>query len=89
MLRELRQAVLNGIGRLNQREQMILHQRYGIGCEEQTLEEVAAIYGLTRERIRQIQSRAEEKLQIYLSQLDSRRESAAVEDLVEGHDAGV
>ena len=70
LLRELRQEVMEGIARLNQREQHILQHRYGIGCTEHTLEEVAAIYGLTRERIRQIQSRAEEKLQIFLAQLD-------------------
>lgn len=81
MLKELRQAVLNGIARLNQREQIILHHRYGIGCEEHTLEEVATIYDVTRERIRQIQSRAEEKLQIFLSQLDPNRDSPTTKDL--------
>ena len=83
ILKELRQTVLNGIARLNQREQIILHHRYGIGCEEHTLEEVATIYGVTRERIRQIQSRAEEKLQIFLSQLDPNHDSPPTEDLEE------
>lgn len=69
-LQELQSAVLTGIARLNQREQIVLHCRYGIGCAEHTLEEVAAVYGVTRERIRQIQARAEQKLQVFLSQLD-------------------
>jgi RNA polymerase sigma factor (sigma-70 family) len=80
MLKELRQSVLKGVARLNQREQIILHHRYGIGCKEHTLEEVATIYGVTRERIRQIQARAEEKLQIYLSHLDPNHDSLIDED---------
>ncbi len=80
-LQELRSSVLAGIGRLNQREQIILHYRYGIGCEEQTLEEVASVCGVTRERIRQIQSRAEEKLKVYLARLDSSQDSLIESDL--------
>jgi len=80
LVKELQQAVLSAIARLNQREQIILHYRYGIGCGEHTLEEVAGIYGVTRERIRQIQARAEEKLQIYLSQLDPRSKSPVIEE---------
>ncbi|MEZ6081632.1 MAG: sigma-70 family RNA polymerase sigma factor [Pirellulaceae bacterium] len=87
LLKELRQEVVEGIARLNQREQNILHHRYGIGCAEQTLEEVAGIYSVTRERIRQIQSRAEEKLQIYLSQLDPGRDSPISETIAEEHNA--
>jgi RNA polymerase sigma factor (sigma-70 family) len=75
-LQELKTAVLSGIGRLNQREQIILHYRYGIGCDEHTLEEVAALYGVTRERIRQIQARAEEKLKVYLARLDPSQDLA-------------
>ena len=80
-VQELQSSVLSGIAHLNQREQIILHYRYGIGCEEHTLEEVAAVYGLTRERIRQIQARAEEKLQVFLSHLGPDLESAIDADL--------
>ncbi len=48
----------------------ILTRRFGIGTDEQaTLESIAAVYGLTRERIRQIQDKALSKL----------RESSAAE----------
>jgi RNA polymerase sigma factor (sigma-70 family) len=80
-LPELKNAVLAGIGRLKQREQIILHYRYGIGCEEHTLEEVAAVYGVTRERIRQIQARAEEKLKVYLARLDPNQDSRVESNL--------
>lgn len=83
LLKELRQNVMEAVALLNEREQNILHHRYGIGCAEHTLEEVAGIYGLTRERIRQIQARAEGKLQIYLAQLDPGRDSPTSDDLLE------
>ncbi len=37
--------------------------RYGIGEREHTLQEVAERLGITRERVRQIQVKAEEKLE--------------------------
>lgn len=69
LTKETRQLVRKGLAQLNDRQQAILRFRYGIGCKEHTLEAVAMKYGLTRERIRQIQVRAEEKLRINLSQL--------------------
>lgn len=83
ILQERRQTVLAGIVRLSEREQAILRYRYGIDCLEHTLEEVAAIYGVTRERIRQIQARAEEKLKVFLSQLDPNQDSLIDADLPE------
>jgi RNA polymerase primary sigma factor len=53
-------AVLEGLA---PREQRILRMRFGIGgVEEHTLEEVGKIFGVTRERIRQIEAKALEKL---------------------------
>jgi hypothetical protein len=43
---------------LNQREKDILGRRFGFEGEEETLEELAYDYNLTRERIRQLQNRA-------------------------------
>jgi RNA polymerase primary sigma factor len=40
----------------------IMKLRYGFGVREHTLNEVADVLGITRERIRQIQAKAEEKL---------------------------
>lgn len=47
---------------LSPREKEILELRYGRNGEEHTLEEVGQIFDLTRERIRQIQNRAERTL---------------------------
>ncbi|MTV24252.1 sigma-70 family RNA polymerase sigma factor [Nitriliruptoraceae bacterium ZYF776] len=48
---------------LEERERLILILRFGLGGEEpQTLEEIGAHFGLTRERIRQMQNRALAKL---------------------------
>jgi RNA polymerase sigma factor (sigma-70 family) len=48
---------------LDDRERIILVLRFGLGGEEpQTLEEIGAHFGLTRERIRQMQNRALAKL---------------------------
>ena len=45
------------------REQRILRMRFGIGGSgEHTLEEIGKIFGVTRERIRQIEAKALEKL---------------------------
>jgi DNA-directed RNA polymerase sigma subunit (sigma70/sigma32) len=43
-------------------EQDIIRRRFGIDCEEQTLEQVGEVHNLTRERIRQIQVKALSKL---------------------------
>lgn len=52
------------IGTLKQREQEVLTLRYGLGgTEPHTLQEVGDMMGLTRERIRQIEKAALEKLQ--------------------------
>jgi RNA polymerase primary sigma factor len=47
------------LGTLSSREQRILRMRFGIGeKEEHTLEEVGRAFGVTRERIRQIEAKA-------------------------------
>ena len=48
---------------LSPREELILRMRFGIGeGPEQTLEEVGRSFNVTRERIRQIESKALQKL---------------------------
>jgi RNA polymerase primary sigma factor len=47
---------------LEPREDFVIRQRFGIDCDERTLEEIGQIYGVTRERIRQIEAKALKKL---------------------------
>jgi RNA polymerase primary sigma factor len=53
------------LGKLPDREAMVLRYRYGLGTEEpKSLEEIGRILGLTRERVRQIESQALERLAV-------------------------
>ena len=59
----LNASIREALAQLPPREQRILCLRFGIdGAAEQTLEEISKIYGVTRERIRQIEAKALEKL---------------------------
>ncbi len=69
------------VERLSPREKEIVKLRYGLWNEEtqteeepDTLEEVAKVFGLTKERIRQIQIVAEKKLRVFLSREFSRKD---------------
>ena len=51
------------LGQLSDRERHVLVSRYGIGgANAMTLEQLGKQMGITKERVRQIQSRAEDKL---------------------------
>ena len=51
------------LGRLDDRERRIMISRYGLdGTREMTLEQLGRELGITKERVRQIESRAQEKL---------------------------
>jgi RNA polymerase primary sigma factor len=55
--------VAEALAELSPREQRILRMRFGLGGEsDHTLEEVGKVFGVTRERIRQIEAKALEKL---------------------------
>ena len=52
------------LGRLNPRMRRVLELRFGLaGCQPHTLEEVGVALGVTRERVRQLESRALRELQ--------------------------
>ena len=60
MLREQLAAVLNT---LTPREEMVIRLRYGLDdAHPRTLEDVGKEFGVTRERIRQIEAKALRKL---------------------------
>jgi len=71
-IEELRTA----IQRLNGKERDILFKRYGIGCESKTLMDLGKEYGVSRERIRQIELKAISKLQRWLTENTLVRPSA-------------
>jgi RNA polymerase primary sigma factor len=52
------------LGRLDQREQQVIAHRFGLGADQKprTLREVGALLGVTKERVRQLESRAIGKL---------------------------
>jgi RNA polymerase primary sigma factor len=59
----MRDSVSEALSELPAREQRILRMRFGIGgSSEHTLEEIGKVFGVTRERIRQIEAKALEKL---------------------------
>src|ERR1051325_9370797 len=64
MLREM-------VKRLDEREAAILRERFGLdGQDERTLEEVGAEFGVTRERIRELQNVALRKLRKMIEKLE-------------------
>ena len=61
---ELRQTIREILNKLSERERTVLIDRYGLdGGEEKTLEQVGQKFGVTRERVRQIEAKALRKLQ--------------------------
>jgi RNA polymerase primary sigma factor len=59
----LNTAVLDALGELNEREQQVVRLRFGLeDGQARTLEEVGREFGVTRERIRQIESKTLAKL---------------------------
>jgi RNA polymerase primary sigma factor len=59
----LQDVVADALAKLTPREERILRMRFGIGVtDEHTLEEVGKTFGVTRERIRQIEAKALQKL---------------------------
>jgi RNA polymerase primary sigma factor len=58
----LRECVAEVLAELTPREERILRMRFGIGIPDHTLEQVSKTFGVTRERIRQIEAKAQQKL---------------------------
>jgi RNA polymerase primary sigma factor len=62
-LKRMQEAVKGMLGHLDERERKIIISRFGLGgVSEQTLEQLGRELGITKERVRQIESRAQDKL---------------------------
>ena len=60
---DLRRVLTEALSRLTPREQAILRMRFGIDdSNDRTLKDIGEAFGVTRERIRQIEAKALEKL---------------------------
>jgi RNA polymerase sigma factor (sigma-70 family) len=67
-------VLLAALRRLPVRDAEVVRLRYGLGGREHTLKEIGELMNLTRERIRQIQNRAEAKLrELLVDQTPSTR----------------
>lgn len=60
--KELIETINQILQTLTPREERVLRMRFGMGVKEHTLEEVAETYGVTRERIRGIETKALSRL---------------------------
>lgn len=60
---ELRTLLEEAISSLKERNSEIIRKRFGFDSHEMTLEEIGLEYGLTRERIRQIEAKALQRIQ--------------------------
>lgn len=68
-LKRMQEAVKGMLGRLDERERRIIISRYGLGgVSEQTLEQLGRELGITKERVRQIESRAQDKLRKFANE---------------------
>jgi RNA polymerase primary sigma factor len=61
--KQLELRVEQALNLLDEKSADILRKRFGLGCEPNTLKQVGDIYGLSRERIRQLELEAKMKLQ--------------------------
>ena len=60
--KEMQQGIEDVIDSLTPREAEIIRLRFGIDCREHTMEEAGQAYGISRERVRQIEAKALRKL---------------------------
>ncbi len=69
----LKEEVANGLAKLSTRELEVISAYYGLnGHKSLTLEEIGELYGLTRERVRQIKERAIRRLRKSTNRNDLR-----------------
>jgi RNA polymerase primary sigma factor len=75
---QTRSTIRKLLGSLDDREQTIIDRRFGLAGERQTLEQVGRELGISKERVRQLETRALDKLRTLarVQKLDPMDESA-------------
>jgi RNA polymerase primary sigma factor len=83
---EVKHIVQNNEAELTDVEQTVIHHRFGLDAKDDspplTLEQVGQIIGVTKERVRQIQNKALEKIRAVL---DETVAEATIKELEEAH----
>mgnify|MGYP006287652411 CR=1 FL=1 len=78
---EVRHIVINNLAGLSQVEETVIHHRFGLEVDGEhtplTLEQVGQIIGVTKERVRQIQNKALEKIRVCFEESRSDEEEDA------------
>ncbi|MEE9211954.1 MAG: sigma factor-like helix-turn-helix DNA-binding protein, partial [Phycisphaeraceae bacterium] len=87
---EVKHIVTSGEAELTNVEQTVIYHRFGLdGGEDSaplTLEQVGQIIGVTKERVRQIQNKALDKIRIAVEENAKRDEGDHERSLLEPHD---
>jgi RNA polymerase primary sigma factor len=77
---EVKHIVLSNEAELSDVEKTVIHHRFGLDKKDETppltLEQVGQIIGVTKERVRQIQNKALEKIRLALEESRKEREDA-------------
>ncbi|MCZ6672347.1 MAG: sigma-70 family RNA polymerase sigma factor [Verrucomicrobia bacterium] len=69
------------MGQLEEREEKIIRLRFGLdGDTPKTLEEVGSIFGITRERVRQLQNIAIKKMRNLMTDKDTQRTAEEIKE---------
>ena len=70
----MHQMLSDVLSTLDEREAGILRCRFGLdGSSEKTLDEVGKIFGVTRERVRQIQNVALAKMRVMIEDIEKEK----------------
>ena len=70
---ETDEMVRRAVSSLSLRRQEVLSRRYGIGREAETMESIAECWGITKQRVQQLESEAIDELRLVISRITSDR----------------
>ena len=71
-IKELEEYVIEILQVLNEREQTVIKMKFGIESDEKTLEQIGQYFGISKQRVGQIESRAIEKLKKQMNILNNK-----------------